>query len=145
MYYARRSSPRSLMICALRSHRLKLLPLACCRRKCSGMRKHGAVSPCPSKGKPTGSIAWWRTCWICRASKVVRSNPREWYPIDELVHDVLGHMQPVLDGRTVHTDLPADLPPVELDYLEIDQVLTNLIENAVRIRQPDHLLNLVRG
>jgi len=57
---------------------------------------------------------------------------REWYPIDELVHDVLGHMQPVLDGRTVHTDLPADLPPVELDYLEIDQVLTNLIENAVR-------------
>jgi len=57
---------------------------------------------------------------------------KEWYPIDELVHDVLGHMQPVLDGRTVHTDLPADLPPVELDYLEIDQVLTNLIENAVR-------------
>jgi len=38
----------------------------------------------------------------------------------------------VLDGRTVHTDLPADLPPVELDYLQIDQVLTNLIENAVR-------------
>jgi len=57
---------------------------------------------------------------------------KEWYPIDELVHDVLGHMQPMLDGRTVHTDLPADLPPVELDYLEIDQVLTNLIENAVR-------------
>src|SRR5258708_7089862 len=57
---------------------------------------------------------------------------KEWYPIDELVHDVLGHMQLVLDGRTVHTDLPADLPPVELDYLEIDQVLTNLIENAVR-------------
>src|SRR5204862_1241807 len=24
------------------------------------------------------------------------------------------------------------LPPVELDYLQIDQVLTNLIENAVR-------------
>ncbi len=57
---------------------------------------------------------------------------KEWYPIDELIHDVLGHMQPVLAGRTVRTDLPADLPPVELDYLEIDQVLTNLIENAVR-------------
>lgn len=57
---------------------------------------------------------------------------KEWYPIDELVHDVLGRMQPMLDGRTVHTDLPADLPPVELDYLQIDQVLTNLIENAVR-------------
>ncbi len=57
---------------------------------------------------------------------------KEWYPIDELIHDVLGHMQPLLQGRTVVTNLPDDLPPVELDYLQIDQVLTNLIENAVR-------------
>jgi two-component system, OmpR family, sensor histidine kinase KdpD len=32
----------------------------------------------------------------------------------------------------VETYLPDDLPAVELDYLEIDQVLTNLIENALR-------------
>ena len=57
---------------------------------------------------------------------------KEWYPVDELIHDVLDHMQPVLQGRTVQTHLPDDLPPVELDYLQMDQVLTNLIENAVR-------------
>jgi len=57
---------------------------------------------------------------------------KEWYPVDELIHDVLGRMQPQLQGRAVHTELPDDLPPVELDYLQIDQVLTNLIENAVR-------------
>jgi two-component system, OmpR family, sensor histidine kinase KdpD len=57
---------------------------------------------------------------------------KEWYPIDELIHDVLGRMQPLLEGRTIHTDLPDDLPPVKLDYLQIDQVLTNLIENALR-------------
>jgi len=57
---------------------------------------------------------------------------KEWYPIDELIHDVLGRMQPLIQGRDVQTHLPGDLPPVELDYLEIDQVLTNLIENAVR-------------
>lgn len=57
---------------------------------------------------------------------------KEWYPIDELIHDVLGHMQPLLQGRNVQTYLPDDLPPVQLDYLQIDQVLTNLIENAVR-------------
>ena len=57
---------------------------------------------------------------------------KEWYPIDELIHDVLGHMQPILQGRVVRTHLPDDLPPVELDYLQMDQVLTNLIENAVR-------------
>jgi len=57
---------------------------------------------------------------------------KEWYPIDELIHDVLGRMQLLLQERSVQTYLPEDLPPVELDYLEIDQVLTNLIENAVR-------------
>src|SRR5436853_6681264 len=61
---------------------------------------------------------------------------KEWYPVDELIHDVLGHMQPILQGRTVVTKLPTDLPPVELDYLEMDQVLTNLIENAVRYTPP---------
>jgi two-component system sensor histidine kinase KdpD len=29
-------------------------------------------------------------------------------------------------------DIPEDLPPVELDYIEIDQVLSNLIENAAK-------------
>jgi two-component system sensor histidine kinase KdpD len=33
-------------------------------------------------------------------------------------------------------DLPDDLPPVELDYMEIDQVLTNLIENATHYTPP---------
>lgn len=57
---------------------------------------------------------------------------KEWYPLDELIHDVLGRMQLSLRGRAVQTELPDDLPPVKLDYLQIDQVLTNLIENAVR-------------
>lgn len=56
---------------------------------------------------------------------------KEWYPLGELVHDVLGRMQPLLQDRIVQTSLPDDIPPVSLDYLEIDQVLTNLIENAV--------------
>jgi two-component system sensor histidine kinase KdpD len=56
---------------------------------------------------------------------------KEWYPVDELMHDVLGHMQPLLHDRTVLLDVPEDLPPVEVDYLQMDQVLTNLVENAV--------------
>jgi len=46
-------------------------------------------------------------------------------------------MQSILQNRTVQTDLPSDLPPVQLDYLQIDQVLTNLIENAVRYTPSD--------
>jgi two-component system sensor histidine kinase KdpD len=58
---------------------------------------------------------------------------KEEYSLAELIHDVLGRLEPLLKGRVVHTHLPpGDLLLVELDYLEIDQVLTNLIENAVR-------------
>ena len=57
---------------------------------------------------------------------------KEWYPIDELLHDVLGRMQPLLQDRVVVTNVPEDLPPVELDYMMIDQVVTNLLENALR-------------
>jgi two-component system sensor histidine kinase KdpD len=61
---------------------------------------------------------------------------KEWYPISELIHDVLGHLQTVLQGREVYVCLPDDLPPVELDYLQIDQVMTNLLENAARYTLP---------
>src|ERR1700694_6027629 len=61
---------------------------------------------------------------------------KEWYPLAELIHDVLGRMQPIFQGREVHTEIPDDLPPVELDYLQIDQVLTNLLENAIRYTPP---------
>jgi two-component system, OmpR family, sensor histidine kinase KdpD len=57
---------------------------------------------------------------------------KEWYALPALIQDVLGHLQPLLHGRAVQTSLPDDLPPVKMDYLQIDQVLTNLLENAVR-------------
>jgi two-component system sensor histidine kinase KdpD len=67
---------------------------------------------------------------------------KEWYPFDELVHDVLDHLQGLLQERQVDTFIPDDLPPVELDYLQMDQVLTNLIENAVRYTPPNSLIEI---
>ncbi len=61
---------------------------------------------------------------------------KEWYSLRALIHDVLGHLQPLLEERVVRTHLPDDLLLVELDYVEIDQVLTNLLENAVRYTPP---------
>lgn len=57
---------------------------------------------------------------------------KEWYPLDELVRDVLDRMQPLLRDRVIKLEIAAELPPVELDYMMIDQVLTNLLENALR-------------
>jgi len=36
----------------------------------------------------------------------------------------------------VRLDVPEDLPPVELDYVEIGQVLSNLVENAAKFSPP---------
>jgi len=62
---------------------------------------------------------------------------KEWYMLAEIIHDVLDRLQPSLQGRILHTHVPEDLPPIEVDYLYIDQVLTNLIENAIRYTPPE--------
>jgi two-component system sensor histidine kinase KdpD len=70
---------------------------------------------------------------------------KEWFPLEELIHDVLGHMQFLLQDRPVSVSVPADLPPVQLDYLQIDQVLTNLLENAARYTPPSSLIEVSAG
>jgi len=58
---------------------------------------------------------------------------KEEYSLTALIHDVLGRLEPLLRGRDVRTNLPPDnLLLVDVDYLQIDQVLTNILENAVR-------------
>ncbi len=57
---------------------------------------------------------------------------KEQYSLVALVQDVLGRLEPLLANRLVRTHLPSDLLLVDVDYLHLDQVLTNLIENAVR-------------
>jgi two-component system sensor histidine kinase KdpD len=44
----------------------------------------------------------------------------------------LARMEERLQGRQVAVELPADLPLVQLDAVMIEQVLVNLIENAVK-------------
>ena len=57
---------------------------------------------------------------------------KDWYDLGALVDDVLGRLRPALATHPIRLSLPDALPPIELDYIEIDQVLTNLIENAAR-------------
>jgi two-component system, OmpR family, sensor histidine kinase KdpD len=54
-----------------------------------------------------------------------------WYPLDELLRDVLERVHGQLRERKVQVDIAATLPPVEIDYVQIDQVITNIIENAI--------------
>jgi two-component system sensor histidine kinase KdpD len=61
----------------------------------------------------------------------VRVN-KEWQPLEEVVGSALNRMDDALSGRAVLTDLAADLPLVPLDAVLVEQVLVNLLENAIK-------------
>jgi two-component system sensor histidine kinase KdpD len=61
---------------------------------------------------------------------------KDWYDLAALVDDVLGRLRPVTAQHPIVVDVPDDLPPVPLDYLEIGDVLFNLIENATKYTPP---------
>jgi two-component system, OmpR family, sensor histidine kinase KdpD len=54
----------------------------------------------------------------------------------DLVTSVTADIAPMLEGRHVTVDIPDDLPLVEVDHVLVEQVLSNLIDNAHR-HSPD--------
>jgi two-component system, OmpR family, sensor histidine kinase KdpD len=56
----------------------------------------------------------------------------DWHSIEELVGAALGRFQGRLRDRPVVTRIPSDLPLVALDPVLIEQVLINLIDNALK-------------
>jgi two-component system sensor histidine kinase KdpD len=61
---------------------------------------------------------------------------KQWQDVAELVRAVVDRLQPLLRGRSVQIDAPDDLPLVACDYGQIDQVVSNLLENAARHTPP---------
>jgi K+-sensing histidine kinase KdpD len=57
---------------------------------------------------------------------------KELHRIGDVIETVVERLQPVLSEHPVDTELEPDIPPVPMDIVEIDEVLTNLIENAAK-------------
>jgi two-component system, OmpR family, sensor histidine kinase KdpD len=57
-------------------------------------------------------------------------------PIDELIEAVIARLHSLLEGRDVSMDVSQTLPEVPMDVVQMDQVLTNLLENAVKFSPP---------
>jgi two-component system sensor histidine kinase KdpD len=53
-------------------------------------------------------------------------------PLEDVISSVVERLRPRLAGRSLRERIREGLPPVPMDVMQIDQVLTNLIENALR-------------
>jgi two-component system, OmpR family, sensor histidine kinase KdpD len=52
--------------------------------------------------------------------------------LDDVIEGVVARLQPVLSGHRVRLVLRPDVPEIRADIDQLDQVLTNLLENAAR-------------
>lgn len=57
---------------------------------------------------------------------------REYYDPGEVVREAVGRLSGALGANRLRLDVPAELPAVLLDPVEIEQVVANLVENAAR-------------
>ncbi len=67
---------------------------------------------------------------------------KEWQPLEEVVGAALARLERRLRGRPVTTNLPHDLPLVPIDDVLIEQVLINLLDNAIKYTAPDTPLEI---
>jgi two-component system sensor histidine kinase KdpD len=56
--------------------------------------------------------------------------------IGEVIEGVVARLRPALERRDVQLLLREELPPTPMDVVQIDQVLTNLLENAASFSPP---------
>ena len=57
---------------------------------------------------------------------------RQAVDLSELVHDRVNHLARLLDDVRLVIEMPDDLPLVDGDYTQLEQLVTNLLENAAR-------------
>lgn len=60
----------------------------------------------------------------------------ELVPVEDVISSVVERLRPRMAGHSIRERIRGDLPPVPMDAVQIDQVLTNLIENALRFSPP---------
>ena len=68
---------------------------------------------------------------------------RQAVDLGELVGERVRKLRGLFNRARLQVDLPADLPLVDGDYSQLDQVVTNLLENAARYAPPGSTVRVV--
>jgi two-component system sensor histidine kinase KdpD len=67
---------------------------------------------------------------------------REWNILSEIVGSVTARMKYSAEEHRIEVDIPESLPFVPVDYVQMEQVFTNLISNSVKYAPVDSLIRI---
>ncbi len=67
---------------------------------------------------------------------------RQWNILAEIVDGVLAQMHRVSKQHRINVDIPEDLPFVSVDYVQIEQVFTNLLSNSLKYGPPESTISI---
>lgn len=67
---------------------------------------------------------------------------RECHLIEELIEGAVRRMGPALEDRRLHIELPRHSPPLFVDGVAIQQVLINLLDNAMKFSLPGSRISI---
>jgi two-component system sensor histidine kinase KdpD len=67
---------------------------------------------------------------------------REWNLLTEIVGGVLARMRMATEGHRIEIAMPEDLPLVPVDYVQIEQVFTNLLSNSLKYAPSGTLIRI---
>jgi two-component system sensor histidine kinase KdpD len=68
---------------------------------------------------------------------------KEWHPLEEVIGAALSRLGKRLANRRVTTRVPSDLPLVAIDDVLIEQVLVNLLDNAIKYTPPGSPVTII--
>ncbi len=67
---------------------------------------------------------------------------RQWNLLAEIVDGVLAQMHRVSKQHHITVEIPEDLPFVSVDYVQIEQVFTNLLSNSLKYAPPESTISI---
>ena len=67
---------------------------------------------------------------------------REWNILSEIVGSVLVRMRHLSDEHQVEVDVPENLPLVPVDYVQMEQVFTNLVSNGLKYAPANSVIRI---
>jgi two-component system sensor histidine kinase KdpD len=67
---------------------------------------------------------------------------REWNILSEIVGSVTARMKYSAEEHKIEIDIPESLPFVPVDYVQVEQVFTNLISNSIKYAPADSVIRI---